>query len=49
MNMINDNTTLPPSYYDSAWTQTTKDHGTGHMSIIAPNGDCVALTSTINT
>ncbi|KAJ6638687.1 Scoloptoxin SSD14 [Pseudolycoriella hygida] len=25
------------------------DHGTAHISIIAPNGDAVALTSTINT
>lgn len=25
------------------------DHGTAHISVIAPNGDAIALTSTINT
>ena len=25
-----------------------KDHGTAHVSVLAPNGDAVAVTTTIN-
>lgn len=35
-------------YGASANASIQMDHGTGHISILAPNGDAVALTSTIN-
>ncbi|XP_074662049.1 scoloptoxin SSD14-like isoform X2 [Tubulanus polymorphus] len=46
-NLISDNTTHEPSFYGN---QTSKldQTGTSHFSIVAPNGDAVALTSTIN-
>jgi gamma-glutamyltranspeptidase/glutathione hydrolase/leukotriene-C4 hydrolase len=46
---INDSTAFQQSYYNPSGQLTPNDHGTGHMSVIAPNGDCAALTSTINT
>ena len=45
--MINDEKTFETSYYSPAGS-IKDDHGTAHMSVIAPNGDAVALTSTIN-
>lgn len=35
-------------YGASANVSVLVDHGTGHISILAPNGDAVALTTTIN-
>ncbi|KAG5678928.1 hypothetical protein PVAND_008549 [Polypedilum vanderplanki] len=46
---INDEQTFNSSEYYRANTSVTIDHGTGHISILAPNGDAVALTSTINS
>jgi gamma-glutamyltranspeptidase / glutathione hydrolase / leukotriene-C4 hydrolase len=45
---INDEmTNNDPGYY-GANSSVQLDYGTGHISIIAPNGDAVAITSTIN-
>ena len=35
------------SFYGSNYL-VTEDHGTAHTSLLAPNGDAVAVTSTIN-
>ena len=37
------------SYYGADFAQPPPDEGTGHVSVLAPNGDAVAVTSTINT
>ena len=43
-------TELNPEYYgvekDSGFVPN--DHGTAHIAILAPNGDAVSVTSTIN-
>ncbi|KAJ3644637.1 hypothetical protein Zmor_022353 [Zophobas morio] len=36
-----------PEYY-GAKTVQTENHGTAHVSVLAPNGDAVSVTSTIN-
>lgn len=46
--MINDSTTYNQSYYGPSLLMNM-DHGTSHTSILAPNGDAVSFTSTINT
>ncbi|KAL1494986.1 hypothetical protein ABEB36_010482 [Hypothenemus hampei] len=47
-NLIFDNeTSLDPTYYGAEFQQMS-DHGTAHISIIAPNGDAISVTSTIN-
>lgn len=35
-------------YYGASFSMPD-DHGTAHISVIAPNGDAIALTSSINT
>lgn len=35
------------SFYDTKFTSKT-NHGTSPLSLIAPNGDAVAVTSSIN-
>ncbi len=46
--LIDDSKTFNQAYYGPGWP-VKSDGGTAHMSVIAPNGDAVALTSTINT
>lgn len=43
---ISENNVFPANYYGS--TGFVEDHGTAHTSIIGPNGDAVAVTSSIN-
>ena len=46
---ILDNTTFDPEYYtEQRVFVTSSDSGTSHLSVLAPNGDAVAATSTIN-
>lgn len=46
-NKIDDTKTHRVEYYGNAST-LPDDHGTSHMSILAPNGDAISVTSTIN-
>lgn len=36
------------AHYGAEFVQPD-DHGTAHVSVLAPNGDAVALTATVNT
>ena len=36
-----------PEYYGAEFANK-EDHGTAHLSVLAPNGDAVSVTSTIN-
>nr|CAI5822248.1 unnamed protein product [Callosobruchus analis] len=45
---IYDKNTFDSVAYYGANTTFEEDHGTAHMSVLAPNGDAVAVTSTIN-
>ena len=45
---INDSRTyMDPAHY-GAVHYSVDDHGTAHVSIIAPNGDAASITSTVN-
>lgn len=46
--LINDNETSDDIKHYGANFSIEEDHGTAHVSIIAPNGDAVAITGTIN-
>lgn len=46
---INDKQTFNDhKYYGANFTLTPDDHGTAHINILAPNGDAIVVTSTIN-
>lgn len=40
--------TREQTYYHNASLDTTLDFGTTHVCVLAPNGDAVAATSSIN-
>lgn len=45
---IFDNMTFQdPEYYGANYS-LVEDHGTAHINVLAPNGDAIAVTSTIN-
>ena len=45
---INDSSTVnDPRFYGASFLPPT-DAGTSHTSVLAPNGDAVSVTSTIN-
>ncbi|GLG96417.1 Uncharacterized protein GBIM_03405 [Gryllus bimaculatus] len=45
--IFDDRTFQDPGYYGSVLSQP-ENHGTAHISVLAPNGDAVAVTSTVN-
>lgn len=45
--IFDNSTSQDPSYYGANTTQPN-DSGTAHISVLAPNGDAVSVTSTIN-
>jgi len=45
---INDSRTYTDPGYYGAVNYSGDDHGTAHVSIIAPNGDAASITSTVN-
>jgi gamma-glutamyltranspeptidase / glutathione hydrolase / leukotriene-C4 hydrolase len=47
-NQIDDSKTYNDFDHYGALTANIEDHGTAHISVIAPNGDAIAVTSTIN-
>ena len=46
--LIDDETTFNDHQHYGANFSIAEDHGTAHVSVIAPNGDAVAITGTIN-
>ncbi|XP_060522603.1 glutathione hydrolase 1 proenzyme-like [Cylas formicarius] len=45
---ISDTATSNDASYYGAKTTLTEDHGTAQVSVLAPNGDAISVTSTIN-
>lgn len=45
---INDERTNDNYKYYGAQFAIEEDHGTAHINVLAPNGDAVSVTSTIN-
>ena len=48
LKLIKDEKTFDQKYYGPGW-EVKSDEGTAHLSIVAPNGDAVSLTSSVNT
>eukprot|EP00117_Sycon_ciliatum_P001211 scpid42686/ scgid6968/ Gamma-glutamyltranspeptidase 1; Gamma-glutamyltransferase 1; Glutathione hydrolase 1; Leukotriene-C4 hydrolase; Gamma-glutamyltranspeptidase 1 heavy chain; Gamma-glutamyltranspeptidase 1 light chain len=46
---IRDNATFEPDHYVNWWDAGPSQTGTSHLSVLAANGDAVAVTTTINT
>ncbi|XP_050742624.1 scoloptoxin SSD14 isoform X1 [Drosophila biarmipes] len=46
--LIQDNRTFDDMSYYGANFANEEDHGTAHISVLAPNGDAISVTSTIN-
>lgn len=46
--LINDEATSQDFEYYGAKFDSADDHGTAHVSILMPNGDAIAATSSIN-
>ena len=44
---ITDNQTQPIEYYNPAF-DSVDDTGTSHVSVLAPNGGAVSMTSSVN-
>ena len=45
---IRDTHTIEDAHFYGSDYLVTEDHGTAHTSLLAPNGDAVAVTSTVN-
>ncbi|XP_018025549.1 glutathione hydrolase 1 proenzyme, partial [Hyalella azteca] len=48
LQVLDNSTSQDPEYYGGQ-TYIPRDHGTAHISILGPNGDAIAVTSTINS
>lgn len=46
---INDKRTFDDPKYYGAEFEVVNDHGTSHLSVIAPNGDAIAITTSVNS
>ncbi|XP_060662289.1 scoloptoxin SSD14 [Drosophila nasuta] len=46
--LIRDDVTFEDIHYYGANFSSVEDHGTAHISVLAPNGDAISVTSTIN-
>lgn len=47
--LIMDKTTSQDHLHYGANFSVKPDHGTAHMNVLAPNGDAISITSTVNT
>jgi gamma-glutamyltranspeptidase/glutathione hydrolase/leukotriene-C4 hydrolase len=47
LRLIKDDQTFSQSYYGPGWP-VKNDQGTAHISVVAPNGDAVSLTASVN-
>lgn len=47
-NFVSETSTSQDPVYYGAYSDVPQDHGTANLVVLAPNGDAVAVTSTIN-